>query len=140
MIYTILEWQEGQFSLEVGVKAPLTSIHRSWSSLLLEGARRLDESRLVEEPVGAAENSHMEVNKMAQKLDVVLQELGEQVEGFIAAAVVGMDGFSVAQHAKGKKTDVDSINAQMTLLVKLVDSSLSKLGASDAFYVLLLFL
>jgi predicted regulator of Ras-like GTPase activity (Roadblock/LC7/MglB family) len=58
----------------------------------------------------------------------ILAELGDQVPGFIAASVVGMDGLGIAQYTVAN-VDVEAINAQMTLLVKLVDTSVNKLGA-----------
>jgi hypothetical protein len=60
VIFNILDWREGQFSLETGLEAPVTTIQRSWSSLLLEGARRLDESQHQEN--GSVHGSQMEVN------------------------------------------------------------------------------
>lgn len=63
------------------------------------------------------------------ELDNVLKELGDQVNGFIATAVVGMDGIGLSQFTKSKKVDVENINAQMTLLVKLIETTVDKLGA-----------
>ena len=51
-----------------------------------------------------------------------------EVPGYIASAVVGMDGLSIAQHTSAK-VDPEAISAQMTLLFKLVDTSVTKLGA-----------
>ncbi len=65
---------------------------------------------------------------MAQKLDDVLKEMGGEITGYVASAIVGMDGINVAQHARGK-VDPDTISAQMTMLLKLVDTSITKLGA-----------
>jgi predicted regulator of Ras-like GTPase activity (Roadblock/LC7/MglB family) len=123
VIYRILEWEVGQFGLETGVEPPAATISRSWSSLLLEGARRLDETGLENEPI----ISEVEANKMAQ-IDDILKQMGGEVGGFIAAAVVGMDGLNIAQHARGK-TNPEAIGAQMTLLFKLVDTSVTKLDA-----------
>ncbi len=63
------------------------------------------------------------------EIDNVLKELGDQVNGFIATSVVGMDGISLSQFTRSKKVDVESINAQLTLLVKLVETSVEKLKA-----------
>jgi len=127
VIYRVLHWSKGQFELEPGILAPRTTIQRSWSGLLLEGARRLDEEQhrqngnLPQKPI------HSEVKEM--ELDNVLKELGDQVNGFITTAVVGMDGIGLSQFTRSKKVDVENVNAQMTLLVKLVDTSVDKLGA-----------
>ncbi len=61
-------------------------------------------------------------------LDELLKEMGSEITGYMASAVVGMDGINVAQHAKAK-VDPDLISAQMTMLLKLVDTSVTKLGA-----------
>lgn len=65
---------------------------------------------------------------MPESMRDILAELGDQVPGFIAASVVGMDGLGIAQHTAAN-VNVEAINAQMTLLVKLVDTSVNKLGA-----------
>jgi predicted regulator of Ras-like GTPase activity (Roadblock/LC7/MglB family) len=44
VVYETLSWNEGKFILEIGTPSPAVSIQRSWSTLLLEGARRIDET------------------------------------------------------------------------------------------------
>jgi predicted regulator of Ras-like GTPase activity (Roadblock/LC7/MglB family) len=48
VIYHILEWDNGTFQLDAGKKPPRTTIDQGWTSLLLEGARRLDEQATAE--------------------------------------------------------------------------------------------
>ncbi len=127
VVYHILAWEEGDFELEMGIQPPATTIRRSWSSLLLEGARRLDESQLSEPEAPTERNIFREVKSM--ELDNVLKEMGEQTEGFIAAAVVGMDGMNIASYSRNKKADTEAISAQMTVLLKLVDTAVTKLGS-----------
>jgi predicted regulator of Ras-like GTPase activity (Roadblock/LC7/MglB family) len=123
VVYRILAWEEGTFILEPDLAPPATSIQRSWSGLLMAGAQRLDEDQIqVEQSF-----SEPEVKQMAQ-LDDLLKQMSGEVNGFVATAVVGMDGLSVAQFAKGK-INPDMISAQMTLLFKLVDTSITKLNA-----------
>lgn len=43
VLYEILTWTEGTFALTRSGPAPRTSIQRDWTTLLLEGLRRLDE-------------------------------------------------------------------------------------------------
>lgn len=130
VVYRILGWEEGTFNLETGVEPPKVSVTRSWSGLLLEGARRLDESQEVvkDREIRPTEMDQTEVTQMTQKLDDVLKELSGEVAGYVASAVVGMDGLSIAQHAKGK-VDPEAVSAQLTLLFKLVDTSVTKLGS-----------
>lgn len=126
VIYQVLNWTEGQFSLEPGIIAPRTTIRRSWSGLLLEGAKRFDEDRLQ---ATLAEEQQIQVEVKQMELDNVLKELGDQVTGFTATAVVGMDGINVSQFTKSKKVNAEIISAQMTLLTKLVDTTTDKLKA-----------
>lgn len=124
-VYQALGWEEGEFSVDAGIAPPQVSIQRSWSGLLIEGARRLDENKLEIE----SNISQPEVKQMAQ-LDDIIKQMSAEVNGFIAAAVVGMDGLNIAQYAKGK-VNPESISAQMTLLLKLVDTSTTKLNAGS---------
>jgi predicted regulator of Ras-like GTPase activity (Roadblock/LC7/MglB family) len=50
-VYELLSWEDGTFELEMGVSPPERTIEVGWSSLLLEGMRRIDEST-------AADRSH----------------------------------------------------------------------------------
>jgi len=130
VIYQILGWEDGTFNLETGVNPPRSTITRSWTGLLLEGARRLDEDKLESDLFSGSKNQQPEVNQMALKLDDVLKEMSGEVNGYIASVVVGMDGLSIAQHATGK-IDPEAISAQMTQLLKLVDTSTTKLNAGN---------
>jgi len=44
-VYETLRWDEGTFAVQPGIKSPGESITKSWSNLLLEGARQRDEER-----------------------------------------------------------------------------------------------
>jgi predicted regulator of Ras-like GTPase activity (Roadblock/LC7/MglB family) len=128
VIYQILKWKDGKFNLERGVEPPTVSNHRSWSSVLMEGARRLDEyesKSTLAEPEGIG---HSEANKMVQNFEAILNELADEVTGYKACALVGIDGINVAAHVKND-LDTDTISAQMTMLIKLLDGSVEKLGA-----------
>lgn len=126
VIYRTLAWEEGTFILEPDLAPPATSIQRSWSGLLIAGAQRLDEDQIQVEQSFSEEP---EVKQMAQ-LDDLLKQMSGEVNGFVATAVVGMDGLSVAQFVKGK-ANPDAISAQMALLFKLVDTSITKLNAGS---------
>lgn len=153
VIYHILGWEEGTFHLETGVSPPRVTVDRSWSSLLLEGARRLDEAKLDEAEIETDqfESEHtiqLEGKAMATKLDETLKEMSSEINGYIGSMVVGMDGISIAQHLRGK-ADVDALGAQVTMLFKLVDTSVTKLAlgvlednllTTTAEYVLMRFL
>ncbi len=130
VIYQILGWEEGTFNLEAGVAPPAISITRSWSGLLLEGARRLDENKLEESTFFEAKAVQAEVNQMAQKLDETLKEMSGEINGYLASVVVGMDGLCIAEHHV-MKVDPEVVSAQLTLLFKLVDTTVTKLHAGN---------
>ena len=44
-IYELLTWKEGEFELKQGVSSPMQTVTANWSSILLEGLRRIDESK-----------------------------------------------------------------------------------------------
>jgi len=67
---------------------------------------------------------------MSQRLDDVLKEMVEQIDGGMAAVVAGMDGLPVAQYVVVKKGIDPARNVpQMTMLLKLIETTVSKLGA-----------
>lgn len=148
VVYQILLWEEGSFELEMGVKPPKTTISRNWSGLLLEGARRLDEEKSTTAELQFERIIDKEVNAMA-KLDDILKEMSVEVTGYIASALVGQDGINLATHSGSKTADTEAISAHLTMLFKLVDTSVDKLGSgvlednlttTDSAYVLMRFL
>lgn len=127
VIFRILEWDDGTFSVEPGMSAPVATIGRSWTALLLEGARRQDEAKPGSSTTEDTRTIHQEVSGMG-KMDDLLKEMGGEVTGYVASAVAGMDGINLAQHTRAK-VDQEAISAQMTMLLKLIDTSITKLGA-----------
>ncbi len=124
VVYQALGWQEGEFSLETGVAPPAHSINTPWSALLMDGLQRRDEERWDTIEIEQIEEGY----EMAENMQDILTELGGQVPGFVATSVAGMDGLGIASHSS-TAMDVEAINAQMTLLIKLVDTTVDKLSA-----------
>ena len=135
VVYHTLGWEEGEFSLEMDVPPPTTSITRSWSGLLLEGARRLDEAE-QEAEIAAAEkameaeiaaqkaaeekirrtNQQPKVKKMARKrksdmLADVLSELLQESADIVGAGVVGIDGLVYSANVPFKGMEEDMVGA-----------------------------
>lgn len=122
-VYRVLKWRDGAFSLEPGIGPPAHSIETHWSALLMNGLQQVDEERWDD----GTELLHEELALPENVLDILL-ELSAQVEGFLVASVVGMDGIAIAQHAPAG-VDAETIHSQTTLLVKLADTSVNRLAA-----------
>jgi predicted regulator of Ras-like GTPase activity (Roadblock/LC7/MglB family) len=125
VVYEILGWEEGTFSLNSDVDSPKKSIERSWGGLLMEGAKRLDEQKFSGSSVLEDPNQNKEVINMAGKIEDLLQEMSGEMNGLIAATIAGMDGINIAQYSNGK-VDLDAVTGQLTIFVKLVSSSSEK--------------
>ncbi len=68
---------------------------------------------------------------MAPKFDEILKEMAGEISGFAGCALVGMDGINLASYSRAKGLDPDLISAQMTMLLKLVDTSIEKIKAGQ---------
>lgn len=146
----ILGWEEGDFNLETDFAAPERTIKANWSDLLLGALKYQDENstgelkEMVQESppdLGAlfglekeninhspGEGATTSEDNMAKKMQEILTDLGEEAPGLFAAAVIGMDGLPLADFSR-QSVDTDSFSAQMTLLIKLVDTTTKKVEA-----------
>lgn len=127
-VYQIIRWEEGDFVLDVGITSPEITITENWSGILLEGARLLDEQSidtdlLFDQPFGMGNET------MAQKIEDILKEMGNEITGHIASTIVGMDALNIAAYSQ-QKIDIEMASAQMTLLIKLVETSVEKVMGS----------
>jgi predicted regulator of Ras-like GTPase activity (Roadblock/LC7/MglB family) len=125
VIYQLLTWEDGTFDLAAGVQTKKTTITKSWSALLMEGAWRIDESKIQNDTQEVEQTNLVEEGKMTQKIEELLVDMSGEINGYIASAVVGMDGINIAQHSK-TKVDPETISAQMTMLFKMVNSTCEK--------------
>lgn len=131
VLFNIIGWEEGTFNLETGIQSPAITVSSSWPSLLLEGARRLDEERNKDNKPQSTTEFFTEVDSMAPKFDEILKELSGEITGCVACALVGMDGINIASHTRAKNTDPELMSAQGTMLLKLVDTAVDKLKAGQ---------
>jgi predicted regulator of Ras-like GTPase activity (Roadblock/LC7/MglB family) len=121
-VYRVLAWEEGDFNREEGIEAPEETVQMPWEALLMNGLQRVDEERWEVE-----EGGQMATNKVEE----LLVNLGEEVQGFIAGAVVGMDGLSIAEYDNpDRDIDMEIVSAQLTLLIKLVQTSVDKIAGA----------
>lgn len=111
VIYGILKWDDGEFSLEEISTPPDRTIHRTWSSLLLEGARRLDEDEQNSNIQDLLEEKPMATKKKSELLSDALNELIENSTDIEGAAVVGIDGLVYSINAPMGNLDETLIGA-----------------------------
>ena len=123
VVFKVLAWTEGKFDLDMGAKSPKESIESSWNSLVLEGARLMDEKEAANQ---IDQKDFMEDSFMGESFSDVMKALADETKGFAACSVVGMDGLAIAQHTT-TQLDPEAISALMTTIFKLVDESVTKL-------------
>jgi predicted regulator of Ras-like GTPase activity (Roadblock/LC7/MglB family) len=124
-VYQLLIWHDGQFNLEVGVEPPGITINRSWSGLLLEGARRLDEANNSSSIT--QESKKMATKKKSEQLaDALMELLGESsdIEG---AAIVGVDGLVYSANVPQRALDENMVGATAAAVLGLSKRSAGQL-------------
>jgi predicted regulator of Ras-like GTPase activity (Roadblock/LC7/MglB family) len=57
----------------------------------------------------------------------ILKDTSKEILGYIASAVVGMDGITIGSHANYKNINPEALSAQWTTLLKLVTDSVESL-------------
>ena len=123
VIYEILAWQDGQFTLEMGLESPNETISRSWSSLLLEAARRLDEAS------EAANGSQPAINftQFDSLLQDELSEIFETLSDIEGIAVISIDGEILAAELNQASIDDKDIGAIGAAILGLSKRSVGQL-------------
>ena len=131
-VYRALDWEEGQFDLEVGLEPPATTITRSWSGLLLEAARRVDEMEKIESTKSyQKEGANMPPKKRSELLAEALDELLASSSDIEGAAVVGVDGLVYSANVPQRGMDVDMVGAASAAVLGLSRRSVGQLNRGD---------
>jgi len=125
IIYTILGWSEGQFSLELETEPPAITISRTWSALLLEGARRLDEINSI--PITKQETQPMAMKKKSEILSDTLAELLTESSDIEGAAIVGVDGLVYSANVPQRALDENIVGATSAAILGLSKRSAGQL-------------
>ncbi len=155
-IFYLLQWESGSFKVERAVPPPRRSLEHSWDFLLMEGLRRLDESKKLadddadeheDEEVLAAllDLTHMEPadalaiqnlldlqekQEMASKseqLKQILEELVRNSSDIVGAAIVDSDGLLLASQFTGT-IDGNRVAAVSAGLISLSTRSAQQLN------------
>jgi len=121
-VYRLLEWHDGQFSLDKGAAAPVHSIDSSWQEVLIEGCRRLDEA--AEANLNATSDG---------SYDAVFAEIEQALSGFLAVAVLdGGDGSVAAQRSRTPAFDFDTAGPLVAELLRAQARVMAAVGRAPA--------
>jgi Domain of unknown function (DUF4388) len=126
-VYRLLQWHDGQFSLDTGAKAPFRSITASWQKVLMEGCRRLDEAALEDALARAARPAP--ASAAADSFGELFTQLEQDVRGFVGAAVLdGGDGSLLAQRPQGGGLDFEAAAPMVAELLRQQVKIMAALG------------
>ena len=120
-----------------GIIAPAMTIDRSWSGLLLEGARRLDEAENITIDVDSPkelqdkEKQPMATKRKSDLLAEALQTLIEESADIDGAAVVGVDGLVYSANVPNRSMDEDMVGAAAAAVMGLSRRSVQQLKRGD---------
>lgn len=65
------------------------------------------------------------------KLTNLLKEMGDEIPGLSATAIVGMDGLPVAQYSTATEFDIEIAAAQFALIMKSLQKTCDQLGNNN---------
>ncbi|MCJ7716484.1 MAG: DUF4388 domain-containing protein, partial [Anaerolineales bacterium] len=106
-VYSLLSWEDGSFKLIMGAEPRSRTIDKSWSGLLLEGMRRIDESTAAWSPEWEGEESQDQIaadNHLQERIVKALSNLRD----VDTAVIFSSDGTVIAQD-KSKDPDGEVI-------------------------------
>jgi predicted regulator of Ras-like GTPase activity (Roadblock/LC7/MglB family) len=129
VVYDLLTWQEGNFSLEMEILPPHITISRSWSGLLLEGARRVDEKNhqiQTDFPLISEEEQEM-ARKRSEILADALTQLLNESSDIHGIAIVGVDGLVYSANVPQKDLDENMVGATSASVLGLSKRSVNQL-------------
>jgi hypothetical protein len=133
VVYDLLDWKEGTFTLEPNVPARMHSITRSTTGVLLNGAQRRDEIQLQATHSTISNlNIFKEITAMApkKKSELLADALADLVAGssdIEGAAVVGTDGLVYSVNTPTGKVDETLVGAVAAAALGLSKRSVEQL-------------
>ncbi len=96
-VYELLTWEDGEFELQMGISSPKQTIKASWSGLLLEGARRMDEGM-----AGLADLQLVAEEATGDEVAAGVASTLKKISGVTGVVLVAHDGSIVAHNLKGE--------------------------------------
>lgn len=122
--YQLIGWPEGSFVIEKDVNSPEKSIVIPWNALLLQGMQYLDEQRARKQ-----EKLDEEVNQEAAITQDALQTLANNLNGFVAAHLVHINGDIVATLVTETRLDEATVT---DVLFQLIEQASELMTVVDA--------
>jgi len=130
-VYEVLSWHDGHFTLEMSQEPPTVTIERSWSSLLFEGAQRLDEATQLTTHKLEEQSVNQENTIMAKRRSDVLTDaltgLLQDSSDISGIAIVGVDGLVYSANVPQKDMDEELVGATSAAILGLSVRSASQL-------------
>ncbi len=105
VVYALLGWEGGTFTLAPDIAPPARTIERSYTLLLLEGMRRIDEHKSAAEESGASGSEGVEPTRVSgaagggAMMDLVRDLKG--IDGVKGVVFTARDGVVVAHDMEG---------------------------------------
>ncbi len=120
VIYDLLNWIDGEFEMENDISSPVRSIHTTWTALLIEGARRIDERSNESTLITVnEEEANMAPKKKSELLSEAIAELLTESSDIQGAAIVGKDGLIYSANIPQKALDEDMVGASSAAILGL---------------------
>jgi predicted regulator of Ras-like GTPase activity (Roadblock/LC7/MglB family) len=126
-VFAVLEWDSGTFRLEPDVQAPARTVERSYTGLLLEGARLYDERRSAEAALPAGSGGAVRRSGLEAEMSAVVDALG-RLEGVGGVVLVAEDGIVLAHQVQGDPEKEGAVAAFVGAAAEQVGEAMS-LGA-----------
>lgn len=100
VIYDVLNWEEGSFTLEPDVPSPAHTIQRGYTVVLLEGMRRIDENNAgiqseTELQVGMEDPTPVSIPVSGHDLNALVKSLAT-LQGVVNVVIAARDGVVIA--------------------------------------------
>ncbi len=132
VIYELLTWEEGAFELEQDVPPPKHTVTTTWSGLILEGLRRIDEGTArPDQPEKRKEMQEMPAKKRSEQLADALSELLAGSSDIEGGALVGIDGLVLSANVPVGKLDETLVGAAAAAIFGLSRRSVEQLKRGD---------
>lgn len=95
-VYELLGWEDGSFQLKMGAEPSLRTIDTPWSGIILEGMRRIDESKAGWSAEWEGE-SEQQLTQIQESVDERIVKAIMGITGVKSVLFIAQDGTLIAQ-------------------------------------------